>query len=68
MDCGPPGSSVYGIFQARILEWVANLPHPETEPVSCIGRQILHTEPPGKPRLGGALGVISCRRLPLNLV
>ena len=23
MDCGPPGSSVYGIFQARILEWVA---------------------------------------------
>ena len=23
MDCGPPGSSVHGIFQARILEWVA---------------------------------------------
>ena len=23
MDCSPPGSSVYGIFQARILEWVA---------------------------------------------
>ena len=22
MDCSPPGSSVYGIFQARILEWV----------------------------------------------
>ena len=22
-DCSPPGSSVYGIFQARILEWVA---------------------------------------------
>ena len=22
MDCGPRGSSVYGIFQARILEWV----------------------------------------------
>ena len=22
-DCGPPGSSVHGIFQARILEWVA---------------------------------------------
>ena len=22
MDCGPPGSSVYGILQARILEWV----------------------------------------------
>ena len=23
IDCSPPGSSVYGIFQARILEWVA---------------------------------------------
>ena len=25
MDCSPPGSSVHGIFQARILEWVAIL-------------------------------------------
>ena len=23
MDCNPPGFSVHGIFQARILEWVA---------------------------------------------
>ena len=23
LDCGPPGSSVHGILQARILEWVA---------------------------------------------
>ena len=23
MDYSPPGSSVHGIFQARILEWVA---------------------------------------------
>ena len=23
MDCSPPGSSVYGILQARVLEWVA---------------------------------------------
>ena len=22
MDCSPPGSSVHGILQARILEWV----------------------------------------------
>ena len=22
-DCSPPGSSVHGIFHARILEWVA---------------------------------------------
>ena len=23
MDCSPPGSSVHGIFQARVQEWVA---------------------------------------------
>ena len=25
MDCGPPGSSVHGVFQARTLMWVAVL-------------------------------------------
>jgi len=24
MDCSPPGSSVHGILQASILEWVAS--------------------------------------------
>ena len=38
MDPSPPGSSVHGILQARILEWVAcpplgDLPNPGTEPV-----------------------------------
>ena len=28
MYCSPPGSSVHGIIQARILEWVA-MPPPE---------------------------------------
>ena len=23
MDCRPPGSSIHGILQARVLEWVA---------------------------------------------
>ena len=23
MDCSPPGSSAHGIFQARVLKWVA---------------------------------------------
>ena len=41
MDCSPPGSSVHGILQARILEWVAmpsseDLPDPGTEPVSLM--------------------------------
>ena len=39
MDCSPPDSSVHGISQARILEWVAipppgNLLDPGIEPVS----------------------------------
>ena len=38
-DCSLPGSSVHGIFQARVLEWVAfpspgNLPDPGVEPRS----------------------------------
>ena len=27
MDCSLPGSSVHGIFQARVLEWVAIARH-----------------------------------------
>ena len=51
LDCSPPGSSVHGILQAKILEWVAfplfrgsswlrdpaHISH-----VSCIGRQVLY--------------------------
>ena len=57
-DCNSPDSSVHGIFQARILEWVAMLSSRwSSQPsdwthlsfVSCIGRWILTTEPPGKP-------------------
>ena len=39
MDCSSPGSSVHGILQARILEWVAlpssrGLPDPGVKTVS----------------------------------
>ena len=39
MDCNPPASSIHGILQARILEWIAipslgNLPDPGMEPGS----------------------------------
>ena len=50
MDCSPPGSSVNGILQARILKWVA-IPfstYPGIEPrshVFCIGRQVLYHWP-----------------------
>ena len=38
-DCSPPGSSVHGISQARVLEWVAiaysrDLPDPGTKSAS----------------------------------
>jgi len=51
MDCSPAGSSVHGIFQARILEWVA-MPSSRgsswarnwtcVSQASCIGKQILY--------------------------
>ena len=58
MDCSPPGSSVHGILQARILEWVAmpfskgsSWPRDRTwvSFVSCIAGEFFTTEPPGKP-------------------
>ena len=55
MDCSPPGSSVRGISQERIPEWVAisfsrgsSQPRDQT-PVSCLAAGFFTTEPPGKP-------------------
>ena len=51
MDCSPPGSSVHGVFQARVLEWGAifsssgsSQPRDQTynSGVSCFGRRILY--------------------------
>ena len=50
-NCGPPGSSVHGILQARILEWVAiSSSRVSSQPkdrtcvsyVSCIGSKVLY--------------------------
>ena len=48
LDCSPPGSSVHGILQARILEWVAisfsrgsSRPRDRTR-LSCISRWVLY--------------------------
>ena len=55
MDGSPPGSSVHGILQARILEWVVipfsgDLPHPQIEPRSpALQADALPSEPPGRP-------------------
>ena len=57
MDCSPPGSSVRGISQARILDWVAmsscrgsSWPRNRTC-VSCTAGRFFATELPGKPWL-----------------
>ena len=51
MDCSPTGSSVHGIPQARILQWVvisysrrASRPRDRTHIscVSCVGRRVLY--------------------------
>ena len=60
VDCSSPGSSVHGIFQARILEWVAMPSFRASSPprdqiriscVTCIDRHVcsLPLVPPGKP-------------------
>ena len=73
MDVSPPGSSVYGISQARILEWVAisssrgsSQPRDRTH-ISCRwsawDRQIffLLTEPPGK----ASIRICPAKNIPL---
>ena len=42
MDCSLPGSSVHGIFQARVLGWVTISSPGNRICVSCIGRWILY--------------------------
>ena len=54
LDCSPPGSSVHGVLQARILEWVpisfsGDLPDPGMEAVSpALQADALLSEPPGR--------------------
>ena len=56
MDCSPPGSSVHGILQARILECVAtlssrDLPNPGIELRSpALQVHSIPSEPPGQPK------------------
>ena len=72
-----PGSTVHGIFQARILEWVVisssgDLPKPGIEPtlLASAGR-FFTTVPPGKPNCRRKvlyndrfiLSVILCKRI-----
>ena len=56
MECSLPDSSVHGISQARVLEWVvisfsreSSWPRDRTH-ISCLAGRFFTTESPGKPR------------------
>ena len=64
MDCNPPGFTVHGIFQARILEWFAipfskgsSQPRDQTK-VSGIAGRFFTVWAPGKPVLYGGFPLI----------
>ena len=65
MSCSPPGSSARGIFQARILEWVAiPVSGGSSRPSgrawsSALQADSLPIDPPGKP----LVGVCNCRSI-----
>ena len=67
MDCNPPDSSVHGILQARILEWVAfpspgDLCKPGIKPRSpTLQADSLLSEPPESPKLPKFVQCISRR-------
>ena len=59
MDCSPPGSSVHGNLQTRMLGWVtmppsrgSSQPRDQTQ-VPTLQAYSLPTEPPGKPKNTG---------------
>ena len=65
MDCSPPGSSLHGILQARVLEWVAMPPSrgssqlKDSTPISYVSYVSLYRQEsslplasPGKPLSG----------------
>ena len=68
MDCSPPDSSVHGILQVRILEWVAislsrGTSDPGIEPRSLVSREILyHLSHKGRPKVK-VLAAPSCSTL-----
>ena len=51
MDCTPPGSSVRGVLQAAILEWVAiSFSKGSSQPTSpALAGRVFTAESPGKP-------------------
>ena len=80
MDCSPPGSSVHGVLQTRILEWVAisfSRRYSQLTGqncifwVSCVAGGIFPAKPSGKPNTPVSccillLGVVALSTAPLG--
>ena len=73
-DCSPPGSSVHGIFQARILEQVAisssrrsSWPREWTCVSPALQADSLPSEPSGKPHMSATLWHTEVLLLNLNV-
>ena len=68
VDCSPPGSSVHGISQARILEWVAiSYSKGSSQPrdwtwLSCIGRHSVPLSRQGGPCAGDKCSTLTGKR------
>ena len=68
MNCSPPGSSVHGILQARILEWVGShslpqgiFPNEESKPDLLHCRwDLYHLSHQGSPQTSGYPLLTSC--------
>ena len=73
MDCSLPGSSVHGILQATIMEWVvfpfsrgSSQPRDRTQ-VSCFAGGFFATVPPGKPRRDVGRPPLGCPPTPVTV-
>ena len=73
MDRSLPGSSVHGIFQTIVLEWIAvsfsrgSSQSRDWTHVPCIGRQILYHEATRRPYTKYESESVSCSVAPVQL-
>ena len=75
MNYSPPGFSVHGILQGRMLEWVvisssrgSSQPRERTC-ISCIAGRFFTTEPPGEPLYGYTyINIFFFRFFPLQII
>ena len=65
MECSPPGSGIHGVFQARVLEWVAisfsrgsSQPRDRTWVSHTLGRRFYHLSHQGSPQYLNIFAII----------